>query len=312
MQGYGAAVPDWDPDVVVDETLVRGLLEKQFPELATSTVRFLGQGWDNSVWVVDDRWTFRFPRRAIAVPGVERELTVLPRVAPLLPVRVPLPKLVGAATESFPWPFFAYRPLPGVEPADAGLSEDERVKVGAQLGRFLRVLHAPETRAAVDPEGMLPVDFNRRADMAVRVPRARENLAALRELGLWRAPVAVERILGAAEKLPPSSGEVVLVHGDLHLRHVLVADRAIAAVIDWGDVCLADPCIDLMLVWSLFTRAGRESFFAEYGPVTAEQRLRSRVLAIVIDSMLVRYAHDAGHASLQLEAVAALGRALVD
>ena len=267
MQGYGAAVPDWDPDVVVDEALVRGLLEEQFPELATSTVRFLGQGWDNSVWVVDDRWTFRFPRRAIAVPGVERELTVLPRVAPLLPVRVPLPKLVGAATESFPWPFFAYRPLPGVEPADAGLSEDERVKVGAQLGRFLRVLHAPETRAAVDPEGMLPVDFNRRADMAVRVPRARENLAALRELGLWRAPVAVERILGAAEKLPPSSGEscsctATCTYGTCSWR------RGVAAVIDWGDVCLADPCIDLMLVWSLFTRAGRETFLCRVRPVT--------------------------------------------
>ena len=66
------------------------------------------------------------------------------------------------------------------------------------------------------------------------------------------------------------------------------------------------------LVWSLLTPAGRERFFAEYGPVTAEQRLRSRVLAIVLDSMLVRYAHDAGHASLQHEAVAALERTLVD
>jgi aminoglycoside phosphotransferase (APT) family kinase protein len=312
VQGYGAAVPEWDPDVVVDEALVRRLLEEQFPELATRTVRFLGKGWDNSVWVVDDRWAFRIPRRAIALPGVERELTVLPRAAPLLPVQVPLPMLVGAATEIFPWPFFAHRLLPGVEPADADLSDDERVEVGAQLGRLLRVLHAPETLAAVDPEGVLPVDFNLRADMAVRVPRARENLAALRELGLWRAPVAVERILAAAEQLPPASGEIVLVHGDLHLRHVLVADGAITAVIDWGDVCRADPCVDLMLVWSLLGRPGRERFYAEYGPVTAEQRLRSRVLAIGIHSMLVRYAHDAGHASLQQEAVAALGRTLVD
>jgi len=305
-------MPEWDAEVHIDEPLVRALLEAQFPELATGTVRFLGKGWDNSVWIVDECWTFRFPRRAIAVPGVERELTVLPQVARLLPVRVPLPKLVGAATEMFPWPFFAYRPLPGVEPADAGLSEIERVEMGAQLGRFLRALHAPETRTAVDPESVLPVDFNRRADMAVRVPRARANLAQLRELRLWRSPLAVERILASAEKLPPASGELVLAHGDLHLRHVLVADGAIAAVIDWGDVCLADPCIDLILVWSLLAPAGRERFFAEYGPVTAEQRLRSRVLAIVLDSMLVRYAHDTGHASLQHEAVAALERTLVD
>lgn len=302
-------MPEWDAEVEIDEPFVRALLAEQFPELARRTVRFIGKGWDNSVWIVDDCWTFRFPRRAIAVPGVERELTVLPQLAGLLPVSVPLPMLVGATSERFPWPFFAYRPLPGVEPADAGLSGSERVSVGAQLGRFLRVLHAPETRTAVDPESVLPVDFNRRADMAFRVPRARENLAQLRELELWRAPVRVERILAPAEKLPPVSSEPVLVHGDLHLRHVLVADGAIAAVIDWGDVCLADPCIDLVLVWSLLTPAGRERFFAEYGSVTTEQLLRSRVLAIVLDSMLARYAHDAGHASLQHEALAALERA---
>jgi len=305
-------MPEWDAEVEIDEPLVRALLEEQFPELATGTVRFLGKGWDNSVWIVDDRWTFRFPRRAIAVPGVERELTALPQVAPLLPVKVPLPELVGSATERFPWPFFAYRPLPGVEPADAGLSESERLNVGAQLGRVLRVLHASETRAAVDPESVLPADFNRRADMGVRVPRARENLERLRELRLWRAPAEAERILASGEELPPTSAQLVLAHGDLHLRHVLVADGAISAVIDWGDVCLADPCIDLVLVWSLLTPAGRARFFAEYGSVTADQLLRSRVLALGLDSMLVRYAHDAGHTSLQRESLAGLERTLVD
>jgi aminoglycoside phosphotransferase (APT) family kinase protein len=303
---------DWEPEHEIDEALVRVLMEEKFPELARTTLRFIGKGWDNSVWIVDDVWTFRFPRRAIAIPGVERELAVLPRVARLLPVAVPEPELVGFASERFPWPFFAYRPLPGVEPADAALSEAERVNLGVELGRFLRVLHAPETRAAADPEGALPVDFNRRADMEVRVPRARENLAQLREMGLWRVPVEAEELLASAEELPPASGELVLVHGDLHLRHVLVAEGAVAAVIDWGDVCLADPCIDLVLAWSLLTPAARESFFAEYGPVTADQRLRSRVLAIGLDSMLVRYAHSVGHMSLQHEALAALERTLAD
>jgi hypothetical protein len=46
--------------------------------------------------------------------------------------------------------------------------------------------------------------------------------------------------------------------------------------------------------------------------VTDDQLLRARVLAIVLDSMLMRYAHDAGNASLQREAVAGLERTLVD
>lgn len=305
-------MPEWDAEVTVDELLVRALLGEQFPELDAGSARLLGEGWDNSVWAVEERWAFRFPRRAIAIPGVERELAVLPHLAPLLPVRVPVPMLVGSPSERFPWPFFAHLSLPGVEPADAGLSDEERDTLGTQLGGFLRVLHAPELLVAVDPKGTLPVDFNHRADMAVRVPRAHENLASLRESGLWTPPSRVQQILAAAERLPPASGRLALVHGDLHLRHVLVTDGAIAAIIDWGDLCRADPCIDLMLVWSLLTPAGRERFFAEYGLVTEDQCLRSRVLAIVLDSMLVRYAYETGHATLQLEAVAALERTLTD
>lgn len=305
-------MPEWDADFDVDEALVRSLIEEQFPQLDASSARFVGRGWDNAVWLVEETWAFRFPRREIALPLVARELAVLPLVAPLLPVPVPVPTFVGQETARFPRPFFAYRSLPGVEPADARLSEDERVSIGAELGRFLRVLHARETLEAVDPARALPVDVNGRADMAARVPRARENLAKLQELGLWTAPAAVERILASAEALPPSTSALVLVHGDLHLRHVLVEGGSISGVIDWGDVCRADPCIDLTLVWSLLSPAGRARFLAEYGPVTAEQHLRSRVLALVLDSMLVRYAHDSGHARLQREAIAGLERTLID
>lgn len=303
---------DWDAEVVVDEVLVQALLAEQFPELDAASARFLGQGWDNSVWVVEERWAFRFPRRAIAIPLVARELLVLPRLAPLLPVPVPEPRFVGRPSARFPWPFFGAPLLPGREPADAGLAEVDRAELGAALARFLSTLHSAAMLDAVDPRRELPIDVNRRADMTDRVPRARENLAYLRQSGLWTAPASMESILEAAEELPPSRAELVLVHGDLHQRHVLVSGGALAAVIDFGDTCLADPCIDLVPVWSLLDLSGRERFFAEYGSVTEEQLLRARVLAIVLDSMLARYADDVGNASLQREALAALERTLVD
>jgi aminoglycoside phosphotransferase (APT) family kinase protein len=305
-------MPDWDAEVVVDESLVRALLAEQFPQLDAASARFIGEGWDNSVWAVEEAWAFRFPRRQIAIPLVERELTVLPRLGPVLAVPIPVPRFVGTTTDRYPWPFFGAALLPGREPADAALTDHDRVELGGALGRFLRALHSPETLDAVDPERSLPTDFNRRADMSLRVPRAHENLAYLRASGLWRQPAAVERILASAELLPPSSAELVLTHGDLHLRHVLVSHGALAAVIDFGDVCLADPCIDLVLTWSLLTAGGRERFFAEYGQVTDEQLLRSRVLAIMLDSMLARYAHDTSNASLQQETLAALERTVID
>ena len=246
----------WQADVEIGEELVRRLLAQQFPELDAGSVRLLGEGWDNSVWVVEERLAFRFPRREIAIPGVERELSVLPRLAPLLTIPIPVPAFVGVPSGEFPWPFFGAQLLAGGEPAGSGLTEGSRVELGAELGRFLKVLHAPATRHAVDPSGALPVDPNRREDMSLRAERTREQVRALDAAGLWRAPAGVECLLASAEQLRPPAGTRVLAHGDLHVRHVLVEDGSLSGVIDWGDVCVADPSIDLSLVWSLLSPAG--------------------------------------------------------
>jgi aminoglycoside phosphotransferase (APT) family kinase protein len=304
-------MPEWDAEVVVDEVLVRALLAEQFPDLDLSSMRLLGDGWDNSVWAVEERWAFRFPRREVAIPGFERELAILPRLAPLLPVRIPEPRFVGAPSERFRWPFYGASLLGGHEPAEASLTDDDRRAVAPELGAFLRVLHSPETLAAVDPRRALPVDFNRRADMSFRVARLRERFPDLPP-DLWEPSPAAERILAEAERLPGPRGPLVVAHGDLHIRHVLVDGVAVSGVIDWGDVCLADPSIDLVLMWMLIPRDGREELAAAYGGLDEEMRLRARTLALFLGVILASYARDVGHESLEREAIACLERTLID
>jgi aminoglycoside phosphotransferase (APT) family kinase protein len=270
----------------------------------------LGEGWDNSVWAVEERWAFRIPRREIAIPGVRRELEVLPQLAPHLPVPIPEPRFVGVPSDRFPWPFFGTPLLPGRETAYADMADADRVALGDALGRFLRVLHAPEVLAAVDPGGALPVDFNRRADTPFRVARVRARLEEL-PADVWRPPAGVADLLVLADGLPPTDA-VALVHGDLHFRHVLIDAGSLAGVIDWGDVCRGDPSIDLMLVWMLLPPAGRERFFASYGPVDEATSVRARVLALFLGLILALYARDVGDARLERESVAALERTLLD
>jgi aminoglycoside phosphotransferase (APT) family kinase protein len=301
-------VPEWDADVDVDAGLVRALLEEQFPELDASSARLLAEGWDNAVWVVEERWAFRFPRREIAVPLVARELAVLPRLAPLLPVVIPAPELVGEPSELFPRPFFGAPLLPGDELADVELSNDARDELGVQVAGFLRALHAPGVRERADPDRRLPLDPNGRADMAVRVPRTRERLAALADLTREESRAA-ERILREAERLPASSAHT-LVHGDLHVRHVLVEDGRVSGVIDWGDVCVGDPSIDLQLAWSLLRAERRPAFLDAYGPVDEVTQLRARVLAVFFCALLADYGRAQGLPGLERETRGGLVRAL--
>jgi aminoglycoside phosphotransferase (APT) family kinase protein len=78
-------VREWAAEVAVDEALARRLIGAQFPDLEVRSLSLLGQGWDMTVWLVDDRWVFRFPRRERVIPGLINEIAHLPRLAPVLP-----------------------------------------------------------------------------------------------------------------------------------------------------------------------------------------------------------------------------------
>jgi aminoglycoside phosphotransferase (APT) family kinase protein len=300
-------VHQWSPEVTVDEPLARRLLS-QFPRLRLDELRRVGEGWDNTVWLVDEQWAFRFPRRQIAIPGVEREIAVLPALAPHLPLPIPAPCFVGRPADGYPWPFFGARFLPGRELCEVAPSARARAKLAAPLGTFLRVLHSVQLPTKAE----LPADPNRRADMPLRVAGIREGLAEAEQLGLWRAPPSVAGLLDRASTLPPAE-PTALAHGDLHFRHLLLdADAELTAVIDWGDVCRADPAIDLSIVWSLFPPSARSEFIAAYGPLTDEQLLRARVLAFSLGLMLAVYARHERLAAVERQAVEGLDLAAVD
>jgi aminoglycoside phosphotransferase (APT) family kinase protein len=149
-----------------------------------------------------------------------------------------------------------------------------------------------------------------RADMRYRVPRAREALALV--AGAWAGGVTAEDLLHGAQDLPLDP-DVVLVHGDLHLRHALVsAEGGLAGVIDWGDVCRAPRSVDLSLYWSLFDPEARAAFRDAYGPLSDATLARARVLAIFFGATLAAYGLDVGMDSLAREAFDGLDRTLVD
>src|ERR1700754_1713679 len=104
--------------------LAHRLIAGQF--FAPRTLTLIGEGWDNTVWLADERWAFRFPRREVGVPGFLRELAVLGELAPQLPLRVPEPQYVGEPALGYPWPFFGAEFIGGQELAQAELSDEAR------------------------------------------------------------------------------------------------------------------------------------------------------------------------------------------
>ena len=280
----------WSAEERVDEGRARHLIRAQFPDLGADEVALVSEGWDYAVFRVDGEWAFRFPRREVVVPGTEREIAVLPELAERLPAGVPAPVFVGRPGDDFPWPFYGARYLAGAEATGQPVDP-------TALGAALRALHAPSTLEAVGDR--LPADPLGRVDMGVRLPR-------LRELGV-EAPALV----AAAEVLPPARHTAVC-HGDLHMRQLLVDDGTLTGIVDWVDVCRSDPAVDLSVAWSTLDAAARPAFFAAYGEIGEEPRVRARVVAAFLCAMLADWGEKEGVPAVRDAARAGLRRAIDD
>jgi aminoglycoside phosphotransferase (APT) family kinase protein len=297
---------DWEPERVVDVGQASSLIAEQFPALAPVDACPLGTGWDNTAFRINDEWVFRFPRRSVAVPLLEREIRLLPAVAPTLPLAIPVPELVGRPSGAYPWPFAGYRHLGGRTACSAALTDSARAATARELGEFLRCLHAfPVDRAA----GLgAPGDELGRTDVAARSAKARSALAELEGVGVLSGEERqrLERLIEGqpAVKAMPR----VLLHGDLYARHLIVEGTRLVGVIDWGDVHLGHPAVDLGVAFSFLPTAARTDFRAAYGGCDAPTWRLAAFRALYHSANVTRYAHATGDADLCREGAAALRR----
>jgi aminoglycoside 2''-phosphotransferase len=228
----------------VEASHYREAINLAFPTLIIGRIDRLGEGWDSDVWEVNQTLVFRFPKRDDVVPWLQREIALLPELAPRLPLPIPRFTYVWPGKGRWPRPFVGYAKLEGVPFPDPPELPAGWKQMAAQLGAFVSALHA------------FPVERAAELEVPVHTPRAwlraHQMLAQQIESYVYPLLTALERrmldtffqrfldALGRARFAP------TLTHGDLNDDHVLVdaAGRSVTGVIDWGDMRVADPAID--------------------------------------------------------------------
>lgn len=291
----------WKAEKTLSPEVAAAMVARQFPALAPVQLEILGEGWDNSVFLVNGEWVFRFPRRALALTLLEQEWASLDYLQHRLPVQVPRPRFRGQAEpEGFDWPFCGYALVPGQTACRATLSETERRAVLPALAQFLKTLHALSL-AELEPLELVG-DQLRRMDLAYRKPQLEERLRLARAQGLVAEEPGLDAWLQALPETPLAPRPLTLCHGDLYARHLVVnAAHELTGVIDWGDVHLGDPAVDLGLVYAFLPPDSHEAFWRQYSPalpVNRETRLRACFRGLYSCLMILIYAHDIGDQSL--------------
>lgn len=292
----------WDADVTLSPEDAARLVERQCPALAPVRLEPLGAGWDNSAYTVNGHWVFRFPRRRIARALLENEVRLLPRLAPLLPVSIPVPVWVGQPEGDYPYPFAGYARLPGTTACAVAWSEAERARTAPVLGGFLAALHGVPVTDEDVARG--PGDTMGRADLPRRAPLLLERLAELDGVLPESEVAAVREMVARRVDTPAWAQRPCWVHGDLYPRHLLVdAAHRVTGVLDWGDVHLGDPAVDLMLAWTFLPPEARPAFREAYGPIDADTWARAHFRALFYGVTLLGYGRSTGD-----DAIAEVGR----
>ncbi|MCA9752257.1 MAG: phosphotransferase [Gemmatimonadetes bacterium] len=278
-----------DSEICLGIEGARNLIARAFPKLGRASIVPLGEGLDNYAFVVNDAWVVRFPRRQMGADCLAVERRVLPGLRGL-PLAIPAPTLHGEV-EDYPWPFLGYEYLNGRPFTEFSSAVDELEPLVLPTARFLATLHAIDTAAG--RELGAPEDELRRVDADFRMPQARERLASLAKDGrLDLAPC--RRVLDRIADDPPEARVTCLCHGDFGLRHVLVDDDGEPmGVVDWGDVHVGDPAVDLAVAWS-FPERLRDRFWSAYGPIDAERHRLVLVRAIGYAAAVAAWATGAG------------------
>lgn len=244
-----------DGEVDIDVALVHRLLAAQFPQWANLPLAPVpSAGTDNALYRLGDVLVVRLPRIEQATGQVDKEQTFLPRLAPHLPLAIPVPLALGRPGEGYPWRWSVYQWLDGENATIERIADP--VQAARDLAHFVAALQR------IDPTGAPPPgvhNFFRGVPLSMRDAETR---AAIAELSGVLDTSAVTTAWNIALQAPEWHGPPVWLHGDLQPLNLLVSQGRLSAVIDFGGLGVGDPACDLMAAWNLLSADTRDVFRA--------------------------------------------------
>lgn len=226
---------------------------------APLTYERVGLGQSNLTYLVTDakgeRLVLRRPPLGVLLASahdVAREHRIL---SALQGTDVPLPRVLGLCEE----PSITDVPVLAVSHVE-GTVVDQRpdAEALAPAARHAIGLSLVDTLGRVHGVDLTEVGLD---DLASHKPYAARQLkrwSGQWELSRTRELPALEQLTERLRALEPESGEVVLVHGDSHLRNVIVDpdDASVRAILDWELCTLGDPLADLGTVLAYWPQPG--------------------------------------------------------
>jgi aminoglycoside phosphotransferase (APT) family kinase protein len=266
-------------EVETSVALVEGLIAAQFPQWTGLCVEPVSSsGADNALYRLGADRVVRLPRIQKASDLMDKECAWLPRLAPFLPLSIPVPLAKGEPGSGYPWRWSVYRWLKGENATLERLADPRQATV--DLARFIAALQAIDAT-----DGPHPHDVARGGPLFMR---DRETRAALETLYGVIDVDAATAVWTAATMAPAWARPPVWIHGDLQSGNLLADQGRLSAVIDFGCMAVGDPAYDIMAAW-LYLNSETRSLFRETLQTDEATWTRGSGLAVSVGVVALPY-----------------------
>lgn len=301
----------WQQTIFIDTALAAKLIQQQMAFKVTNIVE-MGKGWDNIAYLVNEHYVFRFPRRAMGVECLENEIQVLPYLVHHISFPFTNPEFVGIPSQEYQAPFAGYPLLPGTLLSDLPAEPIQSVSFAKKLARWLKELHAIPVRQ--EDRVAIKGDQNWRYNVSQRSGKVIKSLEAYASY-FQDAGFEVSKLVVALEYFKAYDFEHIArtsyCHGDLYSRHILIDDNhEPSGLIDWGDVHIGHPGIDLSVGIMILADDALSIFLKEYGHVNDVTYTMALFRAFWHPIALLPYCYEEKEERLKEWAVLALTRAI--
>ena len=206
------------------------LIEHTFGEFSVESIKVIGAGLDSVAYLVNDEYIFKKSKHKEAAENMKKEISVLRYLEGKLPLEIPRIEFYDADVNRC-----GYKEIKGTILSPemySSMNNEEQKQLAKDIANFLIQLHALPLPEIDDLELDVIEDY-------------KNDYEALKSMIYDKIPSQSKEYLDKLfsriltdEKITKYS--VALCHNDLSCNHIIMRNKKVIGIIDFGDVAITD------------------------------------------------------------------------